>query len=481
MLGKVKKKIEAVPLELKVSVSYAVCSIFQRCLSFITLPLFTRLLTKAQYGQYTLYSSWLGIFSLLLTLNLAYGSFSSAMIKYEDRRDEYISAIQGICVTLVAVFLAVYVPTRGLWNRIFELPTTIVIVMVMEILTATAIQLWSGKKRFEFKYKSVIGVTLLTSILSPIIAFVFVINSQERGYARILGYAIVTIVIGACFFALNISRGRKFFSKDLWLYALRFNIPLLAYYLSQVIFNQSDRIMINHICGAEDAAMYGVAYNFAMILTFVLNSINNSYVPWFYGKIRDGKLEDNKQVACAIAIIMAVLLLGIIWFAPEIILIMAGEAYMEAIWVVPPIAISLLLLFYAQLFINVEFYFEEKRSLVRASIGAAVLNIVLNAILIPRFGFVVAGYTTLLSYVVFAWSNYRSMKKIVQIHDVKKMYDIPRLVGISVLFVAASFGGEMLYAWPNLRIAIFLVCGVLLLTQYKKFMGALSLLGKGKK
>ena len=39
--------------------------------------------------------------------------------------------------------------------------------------------------------------------------------------------------------------------------------------------------------------MYGVAYNLAMFLTFVLNAINASYVPWIYEKIKDNKSSEN--------------------------------------------------------------------------------------------------------------------------------------------------------------------------------------------
>lgn len=67
MMAKFKKKFRQIPLTVKVSMSYAICSILQKCLSFITLPLFTRLLTTEQYGQYTIYSSWSGILMIFLT------------------------------------------------------------------------------------------------------------------------------------------------------------------------------------------------------------------------------------------------------------------------------------------------------------------------------------------------------------------------------------------------------------------------------
>lgn len=138
-------------------------------------------------------------------------------------------------------------------------------------------------------------------------------------------------------------------------------MPLLAYYLSQVIFNQSDRIMISHYCGKGKAAIYGVAYTLAMILTFVLNAINNSYVPWFYKKIKEGKEEENTKIATGISILMALMIICVVIAAPEIILIMSGKQYSEAVWIIPPVAMSLLLLFYSQLFINVQFYYEQKK------------------------------------------------------------------------------------------------------------------------
>lgn len=480
MIKKITNKWNSIPLTLKVSVAYAVCSILQKCLSFITLPLFTRILSKEQYGQYTVYSSWSGIFSIILTLNLAYGSFSTAMVKFEKKRDEYISSIQGICILLSAIFLVIYLPFQNLFNKWLELPTYLVILLVVEILCTTAFLLWCGKKRFEFKYKSVVALTLINSFVSPVVALILVSMTEQKGYARIFGYAITTVIISGSIFILNWIRGKKIFQKEFWKYALGFNIPLLAYYFSQVIFNQSDRIMISHMCGIDKAAMYGVAYNLAMILTFVLNAINNTYIPWLYGKIKDNKTVENRNVASGIAVLMSVLLLGVIWFAPEVIEIMAGKGYSDAKWVVAPVAMSLLLLFYSQLFINVEFYYEEKKSLVYASIGSMIANIVLNCLLIPYYGFVVAGYTTWISYILFAYSNYIAMKKIF----IKKglqddLYDYKTLILIIFSFTLMSFCGVALYNYFVIRIVFVCIGVVILLLNRRKLLALYNSFRKG--
>lgn len=482
MENKIKSKWNNIPLTVKVSAAYAICSILQRCLSFITMPIFVRLLTTEQYGMYVVYQSWNSILSIFITLNLAFGSFSKAMIKFEKDREGYIASVEGMCLVLAALFLVIYLPFRDLWNGLFELPTSIMLLMVGEILGSTAILLWSGKKRFEFKYKCVVAVTLIMSVLSPVLAYILVINSEDKGYARIFGYSIVIILMGLFFFGLNLFRGKRLFNKEYWKYGLTFNLPLLAYYLSQYVFNQSDRIMIDHLVNRDKAAIYGVAYSLAMVLTFIINATNNSYIPWFYLKIKDGKAFENKKVSLIISGMMAILLCGVVWFAPEIIAIIGGEEYVEAVFVIPPVAISLLMLFYAQMFICVEFYYEKKKRLVIASVVAALLNIILNWIFIPKFGYIAAAYTTLFSYIVFAFANYLAMKSILKELSLEdNAYDYFKMIMVFIALIVCSVLGIVLYSYVIARLIVALIVLIVLIIKRKTLYDYYVMVFKSKK
>ena len=147
-MKKLYQKWTSIPLTTKVSVSYAACSILQKCLSIITLPLFTRLLTTDQYGQYSIYTSWSAILVIFITLNLPYGSFSTAMVKFEKDRNGYIASAQSIVLLLGCIFLLLYLPFRGVLNSYFELPTPLVILMVIEAIAVCAKQMRNGKQRF---------------------------------------------------------------------------------------------------------------------------------------------------------------------------------------------------------------------------------------------------------------------------------------------------------------------------------------------
>ena len=455
MLKKFKEKYNAMSVEVRASVAYMVCNILQRCMSFLTMPLFTRLMSAEEFGQFTVYSSWSSMLMIFLTLNMAYGSLNTALIRFEKDRVGYVSAIQAICVTLTGAFILLYLPFQNFWNTFLNMSTPLVILMAVEILSQFALTCWYTLKRFAFEYKGVVAVTLFVALCAPVLAVVLVLASQDKGVARILGYAGMNIAVGMVFFALNAARGRKAFSREYWKYALGFNIPLIPYYLSQVVFTQSDRVMIDHICGTGDAGLYGLAHTLSMMLVFVLNAVNNSYVPWFYGRIKEGRARENRPVANGIAALMAFMLMGVISLAPELIAILGGPEYARAAWVVPPVTMSLLLLFYAQLFINVEFYYEEKNLLVWGSIASAVLNVILNGLLIPRFGFVAAGYTTLVSYIVFALANYCTYRSLLKREgETKDAFDLKVLLLIFAGFTVLSFTAMALYEKPMIRYAI---------------------------
>lgn len=160
-MRKLLEKYRSIPIELKASVAYTICNVLVNSVAIITIPLFTRLLTTEQYGQFSIYQSWLSIMTIFLSLNLPYGSFNTAMVKFENDRDKYISSVEAICITLSALFMMIYLPFSSIWNRLFELPTYLMVLMCFEILAQASLQFWYGKERFSFQYKAVVIVTLL--------------------------------------------------------------------------------------------------------------------------------------------------------------------------------------------------------------------------------------------------------------------------------------------------------------------------------
>lgn len=468
------------PMPVKASVWFTLCSILQRSISFFTVPIFTRILTTEQYGLFNVYQSWMSIIVIFATLNLQYGVFNNAMFKFEDDRETCISSMQGLATSLTAFIFIVYLVAHNFWDSIFQLPPILMLCMFAEMFTAPALGFWSGKQRVDYKYKHLVLITLGMSIVSPIVGVMAVMFTKNKGVTRILAAAFVNVMVCSAIYIFNAIKGKKFYVKKYWKYALGFNLPLIPYYLSQMILNTSDRLMINNICGTAEAGIYSVAYSLALVLTFVLTAINNSFIPWTYRKLKDKKYGDIGKIADSLSLMIASILLLLIAFAPEVIRLLASKEYYDAIWVVPPVAASLFFLFMAQLAGNIEWYFEENIFLVKASILSAVLNIILNYIFINMFGYIAAGYTTLFCYIIFSVNNYYYMKKVCRKYidednDVK-IYNIKYLTMLSIGFIAASMFVMLLYKLNIIRYILLIIALIIIFIKRKYFIGKLSVI-----
>lgn len=118
--------------------------------------------------------------------------------------------------------------------------------------------------------------------------------------------------------------------------------------------------------------------------------------------------------------------------------------------------------------------------LVYGSVGAAVLNIVLNYLLIPVFGFVVAGYTTMASYIVYALSNLFTMRLVLKKRYLPdNMYDYKSLLGLLISFIIVGFIGVTLYKYLIIRIVITLFVCALMVLNRNKFIDTLKSIKEG--
>lgn len=455
-------KFEAMSAPVKASVAFAVCSVLQRGLSTITVPLFTRLLTTEQYGVYTVYSSWYSIIQLLATLNLYCGVFNNGMTKFEHDRDRFHSSMLGLSTTVTAVILVVYLAASDLWDQILGLNRILIIFMFAELFFLPAFQFWSTRQRFNYRYKALVTVTLATSVASPIIGVIAVLSTQYKAEARVFSYVIVQVAVGVFFYIQTFRRDHSFFHKAYWKFGLAFNLPLIPHYLSGIVLNQADRLMINSMIGSSEAAIYGVAYNLAYMVSIFTSSINNSYVPYTYQKLKSGDYRDLRKSSTGIALVVLLPIVIIMALGPELIRIFATQEYYAAIWIIPPVAASVFVNFIYSFFVNVEFYYEKNKFIMVASSIGAVLNIVLNYIFIGRYGYLAAGYTTLFCYLAFMLAHYIFFRKIMkQEHIQEKIYNVRFFAGLVVLIVLIMGLMLVLYQFMVIRyLAIVLLLAV---------------------
>lgn len=475
MLKKTIDRYRNLPVHIKSSIWYLICSFLQKGISMLTTPIFTRILTTAEYGKISVFTSWLGIVTIFVSLNLSSGVYSRGVVTFEKERAKFSSSMQGLSLVLCLTWTFIYIVSRDFWNQLFSLTTLQMIAMLVMIWTSAAFNFWAAEQRVIYKYRNLVIITLIVSVAKPSLGIILVLSSDDKVTARILGMAIVELLAYSWTFIQQMVKGKVFYSQRFWKHALVFNIPLIPHYLSQTVLNSSDRIMIEKMVGSDVAGIYSLAYSLGMIMMLINTAISQTLNPWLYTKIRDRQIKSIAPIAYSTLILVAGSNLILIAFAPEAVKLFAPKEYYDAIWCIPPIALSVYFSFCYDLFAKVEFYYEKTKLIALATVSGAALNIILNVICIKKFGYVAAAYTTLICYIAYAAFHYLAMKKISRIEfKGEQIYNLKRLLQITITFLA--IGLLYLASYKNLlvRYGITAVLAVFIFIRRKEIFKMVS-------
>ena len=455
----------------KASLWFIVSNVILKGISFFTLPIFSRLLTPSEYGIVSVYNSWVASISIITTLTIWGGVFNVVMVKFEDDYKRMISSFQGLATSITIGFFIISCLFIREISNLSEMPQILVICMYLEILAQIPFNIWSTEQRYKFEYKNLILVTCLIAIISPLLGIIAVTSIPQKAEARVISNLVVCGIIGSVLFLYNQIKGRSFFSKKYWSYGFRFNIVLIPHYLSTQILNQSDRIMINSMCGSNDAGIYSVAYNFALLLSLVTNGINSSLTPHIYQCMKGGDTKRLKKETTIIVLLVAVMALGLICFVPDLFIFMLPESYYPALRVIPPVTVGAFFLFLYPLFGSIEFYYEENKYVTYASVVGAVLNVILNYVFINLFGFIAAAYTTLACYMCFAICHYLFMTMILKKNNKSnEIYDLKTISIISLGLIGVSFIMLILYDYMVVRWSVIVLILIALFVFRKRII-----------
>lgn len=445
MITKRIRKGRELPIGVKATFWFLLCSFLQKGISVLSTPIFTRLLTTAEYGQYNIFYSWMNILTVFVTLNLYSGVYMQGIIKFEEQRDEFTSSLMGLMTTLTLAWIVMYCAFHEFWNQILSLTNIQMFSMLIMLWTTGIFNFWSMEQRVDLNYKPLVSVTLFVSLAKPLLGIVLVMHSTDKVTARIVGLLLVEIMSYTWMYVMQMRKGGKFFSWNFWVYAARFNLPLIPHYLSLNILSGADRIMIGKMIGKSEAGIYGLAYSVSQIMTLFNVALLRTVEPWLYKKIKLKEIREMERIVYPLFVAVALLNLLLIALAPEIVSIFAPYEYRNAIWIIPPVAMSVYFMFAYSFFAAFEFYYEKTRYIAVATILGAILNIILNYVFMDIFGYYAAGYTTLICYMVYAGFHYYFMKKICRLNLNGQGYKTKMILGITFLFMLGGFGLLLTY------------------------------------
>ncbi len=450
-------------------------NIFQKSIMVIFTPLFTRIMTVEEYSKYALFQSWVTIFTVFATLNISNYATAKALVEFKEDRDKFISSAEFLTAILTIFIFGIYLLIRFVFGWLDEFPLWIIILLFADILGVAFFAFWSQMERFNLKYRALAIVSILMGIFSPVIAFICIALSDSfelyKGWARIIGLAVTDIFVGVFIFYLSYKKSKVLLYTKYWKFCFSYCIPLIPHFLAMAFLQKIGQLFVERYCGSDMSGIYALANTLAMLMMVVNDAFTKTLVPWTYQKLSEKKYEEvNKPVILALVLI-AVINVAMALVTPEIVCIFADKAYAQAIYAVPPLVAVCYFGFLYNTFANIEYYFKETKLVSYASITAGFVILLFNFILVPKFGFLAAAYSSLLSYIVYALMHYCFMRKTLKKHlNGIQVYDNRLIFKMSMVFTAIILCIPLLYRFSIIRyLTIAVVLGVIVLFRKRVF------------
>ncbi|WP_373899169.1 lipopolysaccharide biosynthesis protein [Haloimpatiens sp. FM7315] len=473
-----KKEIEYIKNKKTVSagIGYTIGNILIMGISFLTIPIFTRILSTSDYGLYNTFMAYASICSILIGFGL-HTSIKAANIEFDKRIDEYVSNIIILSMLLLVVFFAIVITCGGIVSNYFGYSQLLLIVLLLQSEAGAIISIYNNRLSLDYSYKKYLIVSFFTSVGSIVLSliFIFIIFKNERYVGRILGGAIPSIISALIIIYLLFSKKKPTIKKDQIGFALKYSAPIVPHGLSQILLSQFDRIMIQRMIGSAQAGIYSFSYSIATIPQIIASSLDTVWGPWFFEQYKEQKIELIKKRSSQYVMLFSIITVGIMAVSPEIIHIMASKDYWESVYLVIPIVLSTYFIFLYYLPAQIEYYEKKTVNIAIGTMGAATLNIALNYIFIPKYGYIAAAYTTLFSYICNFVFHIIAAKKIAGVLPFAGSKILVQIITVCASAILIYFAIESII----LRLLIVASASILLLVSDKTNIKVLMKVGKG--
>lgn len=460
---------------IKAGIGYTVGNYLLKGLTFFTIPIFARLLTPKDYGLYNIFVAYESILFVVIGLAI-HSSYKNARYKYGidiEAIQSYKSYYNFVSTTLVMllvlgfgwlIFVNVF---SALLIEVLGLNLLSLNLLVLFSLGSAIITCFNVDASLQYKYQSFIKVAAINAIGNLLLSILLIttVFDENRYMGRVVGSTIPLVVLAVFIIYSFMKQARPGNYKEFLSWGVQYSLPIVPHGISQIILSQFGRVMINNMVNASAAGIFSFAYNIYNILWVTASSLDNVWSTWFYEKMYQKDYVAIKEKSSWYMIFMLVFSATVMLISPELIKFLGTIAYDDAIFCVVPIIASGYFAFLYTIPASVEYFYEKSQYIALGTMLAAVVNIGLNYVCIPKYGYISVAYITLVTYLLYFFCHYILAWKI---HgDV--LFDNRVVVSCTVLMIATMFMARLFIDVSIIRwvVAIFIFCLGLLYEEKK--------------
>lgn len=379
---------------------YGLTNAFYTGLPLILLPFLVVVLEPKDYGMVDLFRA----LSMFMTPFLGLSAVQSISRFYFDLDNstfkKFVSSIQifqfctfGIAITLILLFQSWL--EKDMYLMLLLSTFYFLFNQFTESLLAIFRVERKAKNYLIFRVCSIIIELFLMLILYKMLSN---INWTFRVIPTVSSALIIATLSLVTFYKLGF---RFYFSWELLKQGLVYSSPLVLHMISGYILNLGDRFFIRHYLSNEELGNYAIAYQIGMAVNFFYTSFNLAWTPTYFKWMKDGRETYIYKVRRLVYIgILALSSLCLLCWLVAKQLLDIYTNYKVSTHIVIVVLVANVIFSMYKFEANYFFYSKKTRKLSTYSMISAVIAIIFNFILIPKFGIVGAAYATLISFVL---------------------------------------------------------------------------------
>lgn len=450
--------------------NYLIASAATSALAFISIPIYTRLLSPEDYGVVSIF---MGIVGLLASV-MAFSTDRSVSRYFFDQKDELdFKRFVGTTSILALVFFTINSFLLVLFANEFgnlvglkkEVVYLIIPMSIVNIVGLTFEQIYGPLKRSkEIALSSVIRVFLGFAFS---VGFIFLFK-KDRFYGQILGQ----IVAGLCIVFFWIRLIKPYFNwsfeKSYIKYIFMYSVPLIPYALSGVIIEQFGKIAIGGSQGLSQAGFYNLALAVSSIVNIAITVTHQAWNPYYFEYMNSKNYEQLDKDFVRIFKLTILIAFGVACFGKEIGLLLAKKEFSGAFYLIPVFTIGYVFSQFSYAYIRNFGYTKKTQYMTITILVSGISNVLLNVFLIKPLGELGAAISFVISYVIMTILAWGINNYFVKLHSTPIKQLIVPLIVTSPFYILLYFLMDIQSIFLAIIIKSFFYCLIVLIIFWRE-------------
>lgn len=425
---------------LKHSRNYLIASLATKALAFISIPVYTRLLTTNDYGVVSIFLSVVGLLNSLFTLGC-----DCAISRYYFEKKN-LSDFRSFVSTSVFLSILIFVINSSLFCLFVDaisletkLPTgtvyLIIPVVLFNIIGLLFEQIYNPQKKSEIIAK----LSLFRVYIGFACSITFILLLDYDKYFGQIGGQIAAGIILCLFWVRKIKPYLRFsFSMSHVRYILLYSLPLIPYSMSGALIEQFGKLSIGSRYSVSDAGYYSLALSISGLVAVIIGVTHQAWNPYYFEYMNNKNYLQHDRDQNRIFRITILGGISLAALGSEIGWVLAKSNFTSSLYLIPVFVVGYI--FYQLAYVYMR-NFGYARKTIYSTVTvllSGLVNISLNMYAIPHWGELGAAMSFVSSYIFMAFMSWCLNKYVLKFHTTQlKIFLIP--LSICLPFFAAIF------------------------------------------